>query len=119
MRYLIAILLLMSCEDTLIVEDDKQEYSYETVCDCYSSSTNILGSVIDIRLKYQTYEDYISSSEDVERVNILKEDFNELRINCLYSFGAHLFISSDCNYPCDLEIMVHNLFNLGIDINAI
>ena len=119
LRYLLLLFLLLSCEDDRLLTDDVTTYSYETICDCYDSGINILGSIIDIRIEYNTYEEYALNNEDVSRVENLKNLFNELRMNCLYLFGAQLFISSDCNYPCDIEIMVHNLFDLGIDVNEI
>ena len=120
-RFILTLALLISCGDNklLISNDDISTYSYESVCDCYDNGINILGSIIDIRVKYSTYEEYISNEEDVSRVDSLKNLFNRLRMDCLFSFGAQLFVSSDCNYPCDIEIMVHNLFDLGIDVNEI
>ena len=116
MRFLLSLILIIGCQDELPEEQEALEYSSASICDCYDSAVLILGTMLDTRLLHDTYESYLADQDDVLIIEGLKNDFNVLREECLSSYGANLFVTSECNYPCDLSLLSTQLHILGIQV---
>ena len=113
MRFLLSLILIIGCQDELPEEQEVLKYSSASICDCYDSAVLILGTMLDTRLLYDTY---LADQDDVLIIEGLKDDFNVLREECLSSYGANLFVTSECNYPCDLSLLSTQLHILGIQV---
>lgn len=122
-RRILKILFITLSLSLFSCEDDNEEvleifssYSSNSVCDCHNSAVSILGQIIDIRVASSSYNDYIANESSVNQVELLINEFDNLRMDCLFKFGTLLFIESECNKPCLLEMIMDDLWFLGITV---